>query len=93
MSDTTSLDLMSKREREIDADIQMHLARAAGATAVRDELRELIASLSRKPRTRKVRGTDAATTEPTPSTEPDAAPKVPWPGFISVVGDSGPVAA
>jgi hypothetical protein len=90
-----ALDLLCKREREIDADIQVHLARAAGATAVRDELRDLIASLSRKPRPRKARGTEAATE---PSIEPDAAPvapvapvvpAVPWAGF-SVVAAGAP---
>jgi DNA-binding NarL/FixJ family response regulator len=93
MSDASStldaaIELLHKREREIDADIQMHLARAAGATSVRDELRDLIASLSRKPRARKPRGIEAAaepTTSPEPRAEPEAAPApaptVPWSGF------------
>ena len=76
MSDTTSnpmdaaIAVLRDRERELDAEIQSHIRQVEIATARRDELLDLIATLSRKPRPRKPR----AVAEAAPSTPEEAAP-------------------
>lgn len=50
-----AIDHLRERVRQLDIDIAMHKARMDGATMVRDELLDLIATLSRKSRPRKVR--------------------------------------
>jgi hypothetical protein len=63
--------VISERARELDADILGHQRCIDVATARRDELLDLVATLSRKPRARKPR----AVTEATPSAMEEAAPR------------------
>lgn len=63
--------VLRERERELDGEIQSHTRQVEIATARRDELLDLIATLSRKPRLRKPR----AVTEASPNTTEDIAPR------------------
>lgn len=64
--------VLRERERELDGEIQGHQRALELASARREELLDLIATLSRKPRQRKVR----ATVEVQPEPANDAAPSV-----------------
>jgi hypothetical protein len=50
-----AIDVLRERVRQLDIDIAMHKARMDGATMVRDDYLDTIATLSRKPRPRKPR--------------------------------------
>lgn len=63
--------VLREREREVFAEIQSHHRAMEIATARREELLDLIATLSRKPRARKARSIEA---QPEPAN--DAAPSV-----------------
>ena len=72
MSDTTPHDaailVLRERERDLDGEIQGHQRALEIATARREELLDLIALLSRKPRVRKARA--AAEPQPEPANDP-----------------------
>jgi hypothetical protein len=56
--------VLRERERELDSEIQGHTRALELAAARREELLDLIAMLSRKPRARKVRAVAEAQPEP-----------------------------
>jgi hypothetical protein len=66
MSDTTptpndaAIEHLRERVRQLEADIAMHRARMEGATMIRDDYLDTIATLSRKSRPRKVRAVPEA---------------------------------
>lgn len=64
--------VLRERERELEAEIHGHTRALELAAARREELLELIATLSRKPRARKARPTAEA--QPEPANDP--APSV-----------------
>ncbi len=63
--------VLRDRERELDGEIRNHTRQLEIATARRDELLDLIATLSKKPRLRKPR----AVAEAPPSTVEEVAPR------------------
>jgi len=64
--------VLRERERELDGEILAHTRQVEMATARRDELLDLIATLSRKPRPRKPR----QVAEAAPSAAEDARPSL-----------------
>lgn len=62
--------VLRERERELFAEIQDHQRKLDLATARREELLDLIATLSRKPRARKARAALDACPEDHPASEP-----------------------
>jgi len=76
-------ELLRERVRQIEADIAAHKARMEGATMVRDELLDLIATLSRKPRARKPRiVTEQPERDPAPPLNSPALPFTFAPAFV-----------
>jgi hypothetical protein len=55
-----AIEALRERERQLDAEIQAHTRRAEVATERREEVRDLIAMLSRKPRARRPRAVEAS---------------------------------
>jgi hypothetical protein len=76
MSDISSpqdpaIEALRERERQLDADVQQHIRNAEVATACRNEVRELIALLTRKARVRKPRVVgETANGTPVPARDP-----------------------
>ena len=69
-----ALDLLRRRHGELEAEAAGYLAKAAEANRVAAELRDLIATLSRKAKPRRVRLVDAAAC-PADGTPPIAEPE------------------
>jgi hypothetical protein len=90
MSDTiptpndAAIEFLRERVRQLDIDIATHKARMDGATMVRDDYLETIATLSRKSRPRKMRAVAEAV---------ETAGEAPRPTlFAGVSGDVGEAA-
>lgn len=71
MSDTptpndAAIEHLRERVRQLEADIAMHRARMEGATMIRDDYLDTIATLSRKSRPRKVRAVPEAANDAAP---------------------------
>jgi hypothetical protein len=78
-----AIEALRERARQLDTDIDAARRRLEIATACRDELLEMVAVLSRKPRSRKPRiVTEPADREPTPVLNAPALPFTFAPAFV-----------